>query len=144
MIICELEMSREDPSNPGYSMSEPDYYAWIPQRFVQAGMPNHRLTLRKNIAEGKYEFYRAYHRRVTGAMIIANNPVAVITHKESGIEEVIFSTEDFAEALKFGDAEWNKYHWKEGEEKHEDKVCTHGDDWRTTSSFCPRRYEKRR
>lgn len=59
MIICEGELGQEDRKNPGYSMAEVDYYDWIP---AESDIRNHRLTLRKNLVKGEYEFPKGYNK----------------------------------------------------------------------------------
>jgi len=97
MIICELEFEKPDPKNPDYSLLEVDYYAWIPKN---NHIVSHRLSLRKNLKTGKFEVYRFFYTR--------------------RIEEVAFEG-SFEEALKFADAEYEKWHGK----KESDKVCQH-------------------
>ena len=58
MKICEYEFEREDPNNKGYSLTEVDTYAWIPERM---GIQSHRLSLRKNLTTGRFEVYRHYN-----------------------------------------------------------------------------------
>lgn len=100
MYICENEFGRPDPKTPDYSLAEVDYYGWIPRQF-QSEMPNHRLSLRKNLITGEYEVYRQY--------------------KDSTIKQVAY-TGDLKGAILFACAEWRRYH---GEGKEDDKICEH-------------------
>jgi len=115
MIICEYEFEDEDINNPGYSHTEIDYYAWIPQG---SGMPNHRLSLRKNLKTQEYEIYRHYYEQ----HLISRGPVTIITGADTGVEDVAFSSKDLTETIKFADGEWRRFH---GEEKWQDQVCKH-------------------
>jgi len=63
MIICEAEFETPDPKNPDFSMTEVDYYAWIPYDMATPETPNHRLSLRKNLKTGEYELYRRLFQR---------------------------------------------------------------------------------
>lgn len=67
MYLCEYSFNREDPNTPGYSMDEPDYYAWIPHKF-HSQIPNHRLSLCKNLLTGEYEFHRVYMHTLIGQL----------------------------------------------------------------------------
>ncbi len=77
MHICEYSYDREDPNSPGYSLPEVDYYAWIPHD-KRGAMPNHRLSLRKNLVTGEWEFYRAYHSSTTLQQIQAGREQGVM------------------------------------------------------------------
>lgn len=134
MYICEYSFLDEDPENPGYSMAEPDYYAWIPAD-KRSAIPNHRLSLRKNLVTGEWEFYRAYTSQAN-VQILQNRKVLghMITFSESGVEEVAFKTKDFQKALDWGNNEWRRMH---GDDGREDKPCTHGGSGTTSALFCP-------
>jgi len=135
MRICEYNFDTEDADNPGYSHHEVDYYAWTPQGKHDV-VPNHRLSLRKNLVTQEWEFYRAYHRGTTLQRIQAGRECGVmIAHKPSGIEEVAFKTKDFSEALKYGNDEWNRWHQTDDYEREPDTPCTHGG-MGTTAMFC--------
>jgi hypothetical protein len=114
MIICELGFEDEDINHLGYSMREVDYYSHIPYDLVMKGYKQHRLSLRKNIKENKFEVYRFFH--------------------DSEKEEVAFSG-SFNDALRFADKEWNKF-WGHLGKKEPDEPCQHKypkvDTW-----FCP-------
>ena len=135
LYICEFSFLDEDRDNPGYSMAEPDYYAWIPTD-KRSAIPNHRLSLRKNLVTGEWEFYRAYTNQAN-VKILQNRKVLghMITFNETGIEEIAFKTKDFEEALRFGNAEWKRMHGGDG--RDDDKPCTHGGSGSTSAMFCP-------
>ena len=147
MYICEYNFLDEDPNIPGYSMSEVDYYAWIPAD-KQKEIPNHRLTLTKNLMTKEYEFHRVYMNTVIGQL---RGLGIVVTQQEKGYTEVAFKTKDLQEALDWGNREWNRFHQEDDYEREPDKVCTHGDwpgtairppRWRTarrsrSAMFCP-------
>ena len=130
LIICEYSFLDEDRDNPGYSMTEVDYYAWTPAT-MHAQTPNHRLSLRKNLVTGEYEFYRRYATRQIKTILAGSERGLMITNKDSGIEEVVFRDKDFQKAIDFGNKEYARWH---GEE-HFDEACTHGHE--STSTFCP-------
>lgn len=132
MRICEYGFLDEDPNSPGYSMAEVDYYAWIPA--PRKTVPNHRLSLRKNLVTGEWEFFRVYYSGTTVQQIRAGRECAVmISHTPSGIEEVAFKSVNFEEALKYGNEEYARWHGPDG---RGDEPCTHGDSG-TTATFCP-------
>jgi hypothetical protein len=135
MRICEYAFTREDPDNPGYSMHEVDYYAWVPA--TRGSMPNHRLSLRRNLVEKRWEFYRMYNKTVVlhgyGESVEVES-WQVITHKPTGIEEIAFVTKDFKEALRWGNNEWNRWHKTPGYTREDDLTCDHGNN---RSLSCP-------
>ena len=119
-----------------------DYYAWIPASKRDI-IPNHRLSLRKNLVTGDFEIYRAYTRQAN-AQILQDREVVghMVTFKESGVEEVAFKSKGLQEALDFGNREWDRFHKTRLRNRapdyvrEPDRVCTHGD-YRTTAMFCP-------
>lgn len=115
MIICEYEFNRPDSKTPDYSMCEVDSYAWIP---AGSDMPNHRLSLRKNLKTGEYEVYRHYYEQ----HLISRGPATVIVGKDTGQEEIAFKSKDLGEAIRFADGQYRKYH---GDEEKADQVCQH-------------------
>jgi hypothetical protein len=139
--ICEYNFLDEDPDSPGYSMSEVDYYAWIPAKWHSA-MPNHRLSLRKNLVSGEYEMFRAYHRGTTVAQIKLvheerEETGLMITHTPSGIEEVAFKSKDLQEILDWGNREWNLWHQAPDYKREPDRPCLHTGKYQETAMFCP-------
>lgn len=134
MYICEFSFETEDGSNPGYSHHEVDYYAWIPTEFHKE-VPNHRLSLRKNLVEDKFEVYRFYVKTLITKLGISQRKEQgyLIMTTPRGDEEVAFSG-DFLDALEFANNEYAKYHGKEDR----DKPCKHK--YPEASSFCPMRY----
>ena len=113
MIICELSFDRRDPNNPDYSLEEVDYYAWTP---ATCDIPNHRLSLRKNLKTGQFELYRHYAQR----RVLIAPEVLVVTAEPYGQDEVCFSG-SFQEALDFGNREYEKYHGG----RQPNKPCLH-------------------
>lgn len=85
MRINEAEFKREDPEHKGYSLLEVDYYASIN---TQNNSENHRLSLRKNLTNGKFEAYR---------------------HYENGREELI-TEGNLRQVALYCEAETEKYH----------------------------------
>jgi len=113
--VCELRFETPDPHNPGYSMTERNFYVWIPLE-TRLNTQNHRLTLRKNLLTGKFEVYRAYRRYFH----ILSREGTVRSNQSLGKEEVIY-VGGLGGALKFGDREYRKFHGRELNEK----PCTH-------------------
>lgn len=124
------------PGIPGYSLSEVDYYAWIPAS-KRHDIPNHRLSLRKNLVTEDFEVYRAYTSQAN-AQILQNRKVVghMVTFKESGVEEVAFKDKELQKALDFGNQEWDRMHGTDDYNREPDRLCTHGDSG-TTATFCP-------
>ena len=104
IIICEYGFNKPDPKNPQYSLREVDFYNFIPYDSQKKyGIESHRLSLRKNLATGKFEIYRFFY--------------------ENEKEETIF-TGNLEECLKFAHKEWMKY-WGHLGKREPDKVCKH-------------------
>lgn len=137
MRICEHNFEREDPEAPGYSQHEVDYYAWTPQG-KHKEIPNHRLSLRKNLGTSEYEFCRVYHRGTTPQQVKAGRTeVVTMILSKSSIVEIAFKTKDFYEALTWGNKEWNRWHEKDDYTREADEPCTHGEGmYGTTAMFC--------
>lgn len=94
MIIRAEDFEFEDPKHKGYSMDEVDYYAWIPRPFIELGIRNHRLTLRKNLNDGVYEIVRHY-----------------VGLPDSGEkDDVIFYSGSLSEAGRFAEIERARFH----------------------------------
>jgi len=121
LIICPSEFETEDSEHKGYSMAEVDYYSWIPSPFQTVRIPNHRLSLRKNLVSGQYEVYRKYYETPQSLVVRGKDFTMVTTGKESLDEEVVFKG-SLEEAIRFADNEWHRYH---GEGKERDEVCQH-------------------
>lgn len=120
MIICETEFETPDPDDPAIALCEVDYYAWIPRT---QGIPNHRLSLRKRLTSGQYEVYRRFAYTVIGEIQDwTEGSSKIIQHKDTGYEQIIFTTDSLQEAVDFANAEAKKYH---GPEVGNDRVCTH-------------------
>lgn len=85
MFICESQFEDHVPDrdDPEICLEEIDVYAWIPRT---PEIANHRLSLRKRIASGKFEVYRKF-LETTG--VITTNIVGIF-HKDTEIEQVIF------------------------------------------------------
>lgn len=124
MIVCEKEFDTPDANDSNYSQAECDVYAWIDQgRATLAGMENHRLSLRRNLKTGNFEVYRLYHKEV----VRAHSGVVMISHDvQSGRPvDIAFVSSNFEETLRFINAEWDKWHWREGDPHHLDVPCEH-------------------
>ncbi len=128
MIICPAEFEQPDPKTPGYSMTEVDYYSWIPSHMATKEIPNHRLSLRKNLKTGEFEAYRRYFN----PLLISRKNVTMITGADTGLETVAFKSKEFKEIVKFVNEEYSKYH---GAEEKLDQICQHRPPIKTT--FCP-------
>jgi hypothetical protein len=59
-VICEYEFLTEDPKKAGYSILEVDVYGRLPVGMESQALPNHRLSIRKNLSTGRFEAYRHY------------------------------------------------------------------------------------
>ena len=123
MLICELSFQVPDSDTPGYSLHEVDYYAGVPA--CNRDVPNHRLSLRKNLTTGNFEVYRRYLRR----KVVTKPCFMVISSTDMGLEEVMFAG-SFSEAMAYGDSEYRKYHGG----KEPDKVCQH--EWPNRAVSC--------
>jgi len=117
LYICEYEFNSPDKDNPKYSFHEIDFYAWIPYDKETPRIPNHRLSLRKNLETNRYEVYRFYFRRT---MTITDQFI-LETGEPMGKEEVAFSSENLQEAIVFARNEIKRYH------NHDDDIrpCEH-------------------
>jgi hypothetical protein len=119
MIICELGFEEPD-KNPRYSFREVDFYAFVPyQSQIKYGVKSHRLSLRKNLEENKFEVYRYYY--------------------DEKREEIAFSGE-FEMALEFANKETNKF-WGFFGYREKDKPCSHKYP-NIDTYFCPKGDEK--
>lgn len=57
MIICEsMFVGTPDQKDPRYAMPEVDIYGHVPLHYTA-----HRLSIRKRLADGRYELYRHYY-----------------------------------------------------------------------------------
>lgn len=121
MYLCEYSFNKEDPNIPGYSMDEVDYFAWIPAEF-HSQIPNHRLTLLKNLVTNEYEFHRVYMK--TEARRLSSMLIMVQTLAK-GLTEVAFKTKSLEEAVAWGNREYDRFHYRPGEEHHNDRICEH-------------------
>ena len=130
MIVCESEFVVEDLADPGYSLMEVDFYAWIPRRFWVVE-PNHRLSLRKNLKTGEYELYKLYYQG--GVLGRIKVPLGgQVRYRDDGLEVVVFRSKNLQEVLDKAfelrrmyhpDAEWER-----------DLECTH--EYPRRSRFC--------
>lgn len=127
MLICELMFDRPDQDNPKYSQHEVDYYAWIP---ANAQVPNHRLSLRKNLETGFFEVYRRFFQR---RVVVAPNLIGV-TGDDTGLEEIAFEGE-FEDALEFANNEYKRWHG----DNEPDKPCQHH--YPNQAFTCAKRFE---
>ena len=125
MIICEYGFDDEDSSNPGYSMLEVDYYAWIPSA-MRKTIPNHRLSLRKNLKTNEYEVYRHFVRAIQGMMIFGGKfTPKVRTHVSARTQDEMAFKGTLQGAVDFANSEWNKYHGRPKYQRDDDRVCIH-------------------
>lgn len=124
--VCELRFEQPDPHNPGYSLTERNFYVWIP-RETRLNTENHRLTLRRNLLTRKFEVYRAYRR----PFHILSRGGTVHSNRTLGNEEVAY-TGGLRGALKFGSGEYRKFHGR----KLNEKPCTHKPP--EIDPYCPR------
>jgi len=120
IIICETEFELEDRNHKGYSMTEIDYYAYIPARHNER---NHRLTLWKNLKSNEYELVKVYMNKITGIMPLCGG--LIVSNIPSGKEEVVFHHKDLAVVINEGNGLWNHYHGTSDYKRKPDKVCEH-------------------
>ena len=118
MNVCPREFDLPDPADPSYSMSEIDFYASTSPR-LHAHMPNHRLSLRRNLVTGRYEVYRQFVEAVEARGVLAGQSFTLITTRDGELEEVALETTDLGEALRFADEEALKL----GGGSWNDRVC---------------------
>jgi hypothetical protein len=137
MYVCEYEFVNEDKKHPGYSMTEIDFYAWIPGKFHKEH-GNHRLTLWKNHKTNQYELIKVFMNQVIQPIQFQKNVGMMITNLPTGeTVEVIFKNESLEACLVEGAGLWNKFHGTEDYQKEVDEVCDHS--WKS-GSFCMKRY----
>jgi len=122
MFICEYEFKHEDKNHLGYSMTEIDYYAWIPVRFHKTER-NHRLSLWKNLKTNEYELVKVYMNQITGIMPLCGG--LIISNVPNGKTEVVFHHKDLNVVLVEGNELWNYYHGTSDYKREVDKVCEH-------------------
>ena len=121
MIVCGSEFVIEDPADPGYSLMEVDFYAWIPRKYSVVE-PNHRLSLRKNLRTGEYELYKFYFEG--GLLGRIRVPLdGRVRYKDNGVEVVVFSSKNLQEVLDKAYELRRLYH--PDVEWERDLECTH-------------------
>lgn len=115
-VICELAFGEEDPQRPGYSLREVDKYAHAPGA---AALSQHRLSLRRNLITGAWEYYVYYH--------------------VSRVELVLFSG-SLTDALAWGNSAW-RVTWGRGLSDREvtDVPCDHSPHRESTCGRIARR-----
>jgi hypothetical protein len=126
LIICESEFDSPDPSLPDYSMCEVDYYAWIPLNAQVKGIPNHGLSLRKNLKSGNYEVFRRYDdekiaRRYGNAKASSGPGFGGVRIYDV---DVIISCNNLEAAIRAAEGEWDRFHGP-AKRSSRDEVCTH-------------------
>jgi hypothetical protein len=116
-FVCGLRFKQPDPNDRTHSMTERNFYVWIPKSATQEfGIPNHRLTLRMHIRSGKFEVYRAFKR----PFYTLAPDSAPRGNERSGKEKVVYKG-TLGGALKFGNGEYQKYHGR----RLQDEACMH-------------------
>ena len=119
MNICPKQFDQPDPEDPTYSMDEIDWYASTPL-IHHGAMPNHRLSLRKNLVTGKYEVYRQFVNTIIARGALAGQPYTLITNRDGELEEIALETVSLEEAIKFAGDEAHRYYGGKG---WNDRVC---------------------
>ena len=114
MIICVSEFDILSPTDSNYSLREYDYYAWIK---AGSGLRNHRLSLRKNLKTYNFEVYRRFFDKT----FVSKKGLSILSGVDTGIENVVFKSENLEKAIKFASDETRKFHG----EKEEDRLCQH-------------------
>ena len=107
MAVCAWDFDEwgPRPEDPDHSRWEWSFYSGIPCEKETQKIPNHRLSLRKNLGNGMFEVYRHYEKRVTKKLEGAVLDTSVDLHRE----DVIFEGE-FLGAVEFGNSEVLRYH----------------------------------
>jgi|SRR5579872_1055576 len=110
--ICELEFDAPDPRDPRYSRAEVDRFGHVPGAYPHL---QHRLSLRKNLITGEFEYY---------AFFFVDGREAVVKHGA------------FAEVLKYGNERVREV-WGDNPEflRHVDVPCDHH---RVCTWTCPK------
>lgn len=125
MIVCEYEFVNEDKNHLGYSMTEIDFYAWIPGKFHKE-YGNHRLTMWKNLKTNKYELIKVFMEQTIQAFQIQKNTGVMVMNTPSNKKvEVVFANESMEIVLAEAHGLWNKFHGTEDYERQMDEICNH-------------------
>jgi hypothetical protein len=86
--VCETEFDSPDKASPGYSACEFDVYGHVSGKW-HGKVRRHRLTIRKNLAAGKFELIHHYY--------------------DVDTDEVIFASPSFKEAIEKANDEYETY-----------------------------------
>ena len=107
MAVCawDFEEWGARPEDTGHSRWEWSFYSGIPCEKETEKIPNHRLSLRKNLRNGKFEVYRHYEKRVTKRLEGAFLETSIDLDRK----EVAFEGE-FLGAVEFANSEVLRYH----------------------------------
>jgi hypothetical protein len=123
MIVCEYEVgfNYPDRDNPEYAFAEVDVFAQNPAARARGEKGNYRLSMRRNLAMGRWELFRSYY-------------------EAPGVpdSEVIEATGTLAEVCDAANRAWAEA-WghvlRPGEKGSFDEACDHV----SGSSHCARR-----
>ena len=136
MIVCEYEFVLEDKNHLGYSMTELDFYAWIPTKFHKEH-GNHRLTMWKNLKTNKYELVKIYMNQTTQSFQMGKLIGVMTTNLPNKKEEIIFANESLEVVLQEAHGLWNKFHGSDDYQRECDQVCNHVN---LIGTFCMKRH----
>jgi hypothetical protein len=119
MILCEWEAgwNHPDPNNPEIAMTECDVFAHNPAARARGQDGAYRLSIRRNLALGRWELYRRYHE------------------SESDVIEASGTLAEVCEAANRAWAEAWGHTLPPGAEVSHDAPCTH--EGRGKSRWCP-------
>lgn len=125
MYVCESEFEMKDPNEVWHSMTELDFYAWIPVKFTNTER-NHRLKMWYNFKNKKYELVKDYMEHSEDIINIGNMIGLIVGNSDTGKREVIFANESLQAVLDEANGLWNHYHSEWADKIREpDKVCQH-------------------
>jgi hypothetical protein len=133
MIVCETYFEDPDPKRPSYSAAELDFYSHTPFD-TREKVPNHRLSLRKNLRTGQYEAFRVYLNPTT---LLSLKGLTVIAEEEGKIVQILHCTFSLQAALDFCNAQSTEF-WHDMGDK--DELCQHRPP--KVAMHCKRRYEQ--
>jgi hypothetical protein len=116
--VCPSEFIKEDSRTPEYSCTEADVYQWIPFDMQSKQLPNHRLSIRKNLKTEKFELYRRIF----------------YFNSKNNYDVVIKTSDTLPPLLNQANIEWNTYHCRDGQKPEIIFVlCDHK---RKKATFC--------
>lgn len=114
MLVCEKSFDTPDWSDNTFSLSEFDFYLYIPKQKLSE---NHRLSMHKNLTTGQFEVYKYHHTEWP----VKPDPSPFTDCRRCRYGEVVFAG-TFDEALAFGNKAAVDIGWPE---KSHNVACPH-------------------